>query len=260
MLTPFRIAAGASTQVQFNDAGILGGDAGLTYAKATDALSITGAADGVRLVLQQHSSGTSDLFQVKNSSGTVKVAIDDAYKMAIGRTNTSMDGATEYGIAVEVTSGGGGAFIHNATPSASSGAGMAGYLYDYPTASGHRMGYYVFGTLGAGTVLGNSIILHGYASEAHSATARGAYLVIETATQGTTTRAERMRVDALGNVIINNAAIATSATNGFLYIPSCAGAPSGTPTTYTGRIPIVYDSTNNRLYAYNGAWRSVALA
>lgn len=59
-----------------------------------------------------------------------------------------------------------------------------------------------------------------------------------------------------GTVIVGNAAIATTATSGFLYIPTCAGTPTGTPTTYTGRAPLVIDSTNNKLYFYSGgAWR-----
>ena len=68
--------------------------------------------------------------------------------------------------------------------------------------------------------------------------------------------AERLRVDSAGNVIINTAAIATTATDGFLYVPTCAGTPTGTPTTYTGRAPIVVNTTNNKLYFYSGgAWR-----
>ena len=67
---------------------------------------------------------------------------------------------------------------------------------------------------------------------------------------------ERLRCDTSGNVIVNTAAIATNATNGFLYVPSCAGTPTGTPTTYTGRVPIVVDTTNNKLYFYSGgSWR-----
>jgi hypothetical protein len=71
---------------------------------------------------------------------------------------------------------------------------------------------------------------------------------------------ERMRIDGSGNVVVNTAAISTSATDGFLYIPTCAGTPSGTPTSYTGRVPLVYDSTNDKLYAYNGSWKSTTLA
>lgn len=68
---------------------------------------------------------------------------------------------------------------------------------------------------------------------------------------------ERLRADASGNVVMNSAALAANATNGFLYVPSCAGAPTGVPTAYTGRVPIVVDTTNNKLYFYSGgAWRA----
>jgi hypothetical protein len=67
---------------------------------------------------------------------------------------------------------------------------------------------------------------------------------------------DRATIDNNGNVVINTAAIATTATDGFLYVPTCAGTPTGTPTTYTGRAPIVVNTTNNKLYFYSGgAWR-----
>lgn len=67
---------------------------------------------------------------------------------------------------------------------------------------------------------------------------------------------QRLLIDSAGNIVPGTAAIATNATNGFLYVPTCAGTPTGTPTTYTGRSPIVVDSTNNKLYFYSGgAWR-----
>ena len=52
----------------------------------------------------------------------------------------------------------------------------------------------------------------------------------------------------------------TGMTNGFFYIPSAAGAPSGTPTAISGRVPMYYDTTNNNFYVYNGAWKKVLLA
>jgi hypothetical protein len=52
----------------------------------------------------------------------------------------------------------------------------------------------------------------------------------------------------------------TTMTDGFFYIPTAAGAPTGVPTAISGRVPMYYDSTNNRFYVYNGAWKSVVLA
>lgn len=70
----------------------------------------------------------------------------------------------------------------------------------------------------------------------------------------------RLVVSMAGNVVVGSGigGIATTATDGFLYIPSCAGTPTGVPTTYTGSLPIVYDSTNLLLYIYvGGAWTVV---
>lgn len=66
---------------------------------------------------------------------------------------------------------------------------------------------------------------------------------------------QSFQADHLGNIVIGNAALATSATDGFLYLPSSAGVPTGTPTSYTGRVPVEVDTTNSRLYGYIGsAW------
>lgn len=68
--------------------------------------------------------------------------------------------------------------------------------------------------------------------------------------------------------LVANAALATNATVGFLYIPSCAGAPTGDPGRRgqgqigTGRAALVWDSTNNKLWVNTGAstWKGVVLA
>lgn len=60
---------------------------------------------------------------------------------------------------------------------------------------------------------------------------------------------------ASGSIVVGNAALATSVVDGFLYIPSCAGTPTGVPTSYSGRVPMVFDSTNDILYIYRGAWK-----
>lgn len=65
-------------------------------------------------------------------------------------------------------------------------------------------------------------------------------------------------IDANGNMYGKNSA--TNMTNGFFYIPGAAGAPSGTPTAVSGHVPMYYDTTNNKFYVYNGAWKGVTLA
>jgi hypothetical protein len=58
----------------------------------------------------------------------------------------------------------------------------------------------------------------------------------------------------LGNVRVGVPG-ATTMTDGFLYVPSVAGTPTGVPTAITNFIPIVADRTNNKLYIYSGgAW------
>lgn len=58
------------------------------------------------------------------------------------------------------------------------------------------------------------------------------------------------------SVVVGGAALATTATDGFLYIPSGAGAPTGVPTAFTGLVPLYIDSTNKFLYLYvAGGWK-----
>ncbi len=68
---------------------------------------------------------------------------------------------------------------------------------------------------------------------------------------------KRAYLPAAGGLVVGNGtgALATNATDGFLYIPTCAGAPSGVPSAQTGTVAMVYDTTNNKLYIYNGAWK-----
>lgn len=81
-------------------------------------------------------------------------------------------------------------------------------------------------------------------------------MVFSTTADGASSTTERMRIDSAGNVRIGTAALATTATNGFLYVPTCAGAPTGVPTAITGLAPIIIDTTNNKLYFYSSnAWR-----
>lgn len=65
---------------------------------------------------------------------------------------------------------------------------------------------------------------------------------------------ERARIDANGNFVTGpTSALTTNATDGFLHISTMAGAPTGTPTLYTGRVPMVFNTASNLLYFYNGS-------
>lgn len=67
---------------------------------------------------------------------------------------------------------------------------------------------------------------------------------------------QRARIPSVGGFVVGPAALTTTATDGFLYVPTCAGTPTGVPTTQTGTAPIVVDTTNNKLYFYSGGvWR-----
>ena len=93
----------------------------------------------------------------------------------------------------------------------------------------------------------------------------GASRVVKIGSNGTSTLAvylwcagtNRIEIDSVGNVITNanQTVIATNATDGFLYIPSCAGTPTGVPNRIiTGSRPMIWDSTNKKLYVYDGSW------
>ena len=83
------------------------------------------------------------------------------------------------------------------------------------------------------------------------------YTAADTTTTGGTCR---LTIDGNGNIVPGTAALATNATDGFLYLPTCAGAPSGTPTAFTGRVAMIYDTTDDALYIYDGAWLHVHVA
>lgn len=69
-----------------------------------------------------------------------------------------------------------------------------------------------------------------------------------------------MQISTGRNVVIGpGSALSTTATDGFLYIPNMSGTPTGVPTTFTGGSAVVYDTSANKLWIYNGSWRSVTL-
>ncbi len=72
---------------------------------------------------------------------------------------------------------------------------------------------------------------------------------------------EVMAIGSGGEISLGKTAPATSATTGFPYIPVMAGTPIGTPTTKAGYVPIVADSSGNKIWIFvGGAWKGVAVA
>lgn len=70
------------------------------------------------------------------------------------------------------------------------------------------------------------------------------------------------KLATFSGMTVGTAAIATTATAGFPWIPSCAGAPTGVPTPpYTNAAALVVDTTDSKLYVRVGTtWKSVTLA
>ena len=92
----------------------------------------------------------------------------------------------------------------------------------------------------------------------------------QVATYGTETALATAMVFASGAAVYSagnftlgaGAALATTATVGYVMIQSCAGPPSGAPDgAADGNIPMIVDTTNFALYFYmpSGAWKSTAL-
>lgn len=85
----------------------------------------------------------------------------------------------------------------------------------------------------------------------------GGDLVFYTRPSSSVAAAERARIPYNGGMVLGTVALDTTATYGFMNVPTCAGAPTGVPTAYTGTAPLVIDTTNNRLYFYStGSWRN----
>jgi hypothetical protein len=91
----------------------------------------------------------------------------------------------------------------------------------------------------------------------------GGYISLQTALTAGASPTEIVNIDNKGNFAFGTGAggsIATNATNGFIYIETCAGTPTGTPTSKTGLVPLIYDLTNKKLWVYDtglSAWKGV---
>ena len=91
-------------------------------------------------------------------------------------------------------------FVNTSALGTTSGSGQIGYAKATPTASGQRLGYFLVGSRGGAQNNYNQAGMVGYAGGAWSSSSRPTYLAFETTPSGSTTRAERLRINTNGNV------------------------------------------------------------
>lgn len=65
--------------------------------------------------------------------------------------------------------------------------------------------------------------------------------------------------DTTHTALVGAGALATTATSGFIEIPTSAGAPTGVPISHTGFAPMDYDTTNHKIWFYDGGWKGVVV-
>lgn len=83
-----------------------------------------------------------------------------------------------------------------------------------------------------------------------------------TSSSGSSSPTERLRINNAGSVMMSMIALATTATDGFFYMNSCAGAPTGAPTGAPGAAAaMVIDTTNSKIWVrIGGTWKGVVVA
>lgn len=67
-------------------------------------------------------------------------------------------------------------------------------------------------------------------------------------------------ITSTGDTAVGGGLLLTTAVAGFLYVDTCSGTPTGVPTGSTGRVPLVFDTSTDKLYIYNGSWKSTTVA
>lgn len=157
--------AGSDTQVQFNDGGSLAGDAGLTYNKTTDALTVAGAVNvGANVVVNTsmvfvgnstvNTDLSSSLLQITNSTSTanltavdlkIGIAVVNSTVIAVGSNNFINATALDVGNTVISTTNA----VFGGTIAANGSIGSAGQAL---ISGGAANAYWT--TIGNGTITG----------------------------------------------------------------------------------------------------------
>jgi len=194
----------------------------------------------------QRSGSTADVLRYVESGGSTRFAISSAGDMTIAgtarRIRADMDNATASNRLTFQTSGSSAQTIVNTAPS--SGGTQSGYASysasDVDNASAVQL-----------SVSGTATLLNSF--KTGSGTTRPVQIAIDSAVA--------LQVHTNSDIVLGPGSMATGATAGFPYIPTCAGAPTGAATARSGYAPIIVDETNSRVYVRVGStWKYVAVA
>jgi hypothetical protein len=279
--------AGATTQIQYNNAGVLAGSPKLTWTDSTSTLALGNGANAT-VQTPNATSGTAAAITLAGGNGAV--------------TNGAGGNVTERGGTGSGT-GQGGSFSQSAGNGGATGSGgQISQLTGSAGASGNGTGGPWTVTLGGGNGTGaggDGALSAGQGG----ATGRGGNFSISagsstvglgglfnmpgapalaSGTASDTTLFASQGVDAVhsGNVIVSDfngdntfvvdpfgnilctCATAVGATDQFLYLGTSAGAPTGVPAhtagVYANSVPVRFDTTNFKLMVYSGGWKNVA--
>lgn len=239
------IASSSLTWVA-NGSGFVAGFYNSNNSAASNCLAVKVANSAATTIALDISQGTS-----QNGTGTQLFSVYGDGKVSIGAGTPSkllhMVGNSTTEIAGIIRNSNSGTTAYTGWFVTNNTVGLTDYIWLYKTSTGYTTnGLYTQASGGLQNTTGALVISNVAASQD-----------IVFAVGGMASGNEAMRIDSNQNVSLGNAALATNATNGFLYIPTSAGAPSGTPTSKTGRVPLEYDTTNNSLKVYSSSWRDV---
>jgi hypothetical protein len=200
------------------------------------------SSDGTFRVKGAGTAGSTDAVQFSGSAPASVLTLDAGGRLYLGAISSALANQN----ILTGGQGGGVQLIRNASTLPTSGQSLGTFAWK--------------GSDSANTNAAAEAMIEAVAAETFTGSTAATDLLFYTKLTGTgpgSAPTERARITSTGNFVAGNqAALATTATDGFLYVPTCAGTPTGVPTAITGMAPIVVNTTNNKLYFYSGgAWR-----
>lgn len=292
-------ATGPTGAIQFYNAGSFGGDARFIWDSASEQLSLgDGTADIVTVAGADGASvGTGiDIIAGRNTGdinygsevqinaggtngGTLGLYAGQANNgdggnidIAGGNAGTSGNGGQIFltgGNGVDTFGDGGGIFFTGGN--ATSGNADGGFLeLDAGNGFGAGGGGEILLTAGDGGTTGDGGAIAISGGEAGSGGGKGGNIaLIAGRGKNTGNGGDVLVTPALagatggtaGNVVLGRQATGPTRDANFVYIPNSSNTMTGSPgKSYLGRSPLVFDTTNNKLWIYNSGWVSVTLS